>query len=161
MSGRASNNPTRLAVVEGPEEARVRAWPELVRVVQLIQRRVVTVLNEHEVTLPQFDVLATLRFGEGVTQQELAERLLVTKGNVCGVLDRLERLGWVERRPDPNDRRANRLYLTPAGRRKVAAVLPAHDALIAAAFGGIAAGDVGALRRILAGLDASNSEAET
>jgi DNA-binding MarR family transcriptional regulator len=151
----------RLAVVESPEEARVRAWPELVRVVQLIQRRVVAVLTEHELTLPQFDVLATLRFGEGVTQQELAERLLVTKGNVCGVLDRLERLDWVERRPDPNDRRANRLHLTPAGRRKVAAVLPAHDALIADALGGIDAGDVAALRRILWALDASNRGAAT
>src|SRR5215217_5701137 len=114
----------------------------MVRVVQLIQRRVVAVLTEHELTLPQFDVLATLRFSEGVTQQELAERLLVTKGNVCGVLDRLERLGWVERR-------ANRLYLTPAGRRKVVEVLPRHDAVVADALSTISPADVATLRRVL------------
>ena len=146
----------RLNVVQGPEEARVRAWPELVRVVQLIQRRVTSLLSEHGLTLPQFDVLATLRFSEGVTQQELAERLLVTKGNVCGVLDRLERLGWVERRPDPDDGRANRLYLTAAGRRKVAAVLPPHDALVGDALSGISAADIAALRRILGELETAN-----
>ena len=68
---------------------RRRTWVRLVRVVSLIQRRIVVALAHHDVTLPQFDVLATLRFGEGLTQQELAGRLLVTKGNVCGVLDRL------------------------------------------------------------------------
>src|SRR5688572_632302 len=102
----------------------------MIRAVQLVQRRVVATLTAHGLTLPQFDVLATLRYGEGVTQQELAGRLLVTKGNVCGVLDRLERLKWVERRADPDDARANRVYLTAAGRRKIDAVLPEHDATV-------------------------------
>src|SRR3954449_10321604 len=110
---------TRLTVYEAPDDAKKRAWIETVRVSQLGERQVVAVLSRHGLTLPQFDVVATLRFSEGVTQQELAERLLVTKGNVCGVLDRLEGLGWVERRPDPEDRRANRLHLTNAGRRKL------------------------------------------
>jgi DNA-binding MarR family transcriptional regulator len=121
-----------------------------------MQRRIVSALAGHEVTLPQFDVLATLRFGEGVTQQELAERLLVTKGNVCGVLDRLERLGWVERRPDPDDRRANRLYLTAAGRRKVDAVLPAHDALVLDATRALSDVDVRSLRGLLDRLERAN-----
>src|SRR4051794_2456912 len=120
----------RLPLYEGPDELRLRAWVQLVRTFSLVQRRIVAALGELDVTLPQFDVLATLRFSEGVTQQELAERLLVTKGNVCGVLDRLERLGWVERRPDPEDRRANRLHLTASGRRKVETLLPRHDALV-------------------------------
>ena len=124
-----------------------------------MQRRVVAALGQRDVTLPQFDVLATLRFSDGVTQQELAERLLVTKGNVCGVLDRLERLGWVERRPDPIDRRANRLHLTPAGRRKVESVLPAHDAIVLDAMRTLPDADVRSLRRALAELDRTNEDA--
>ena len=84
-------------------------------------RDLTEVLADHGVTLPQFDVLATLWHGEGITQQELAERLLVTKGNVVGLIDRLCGAGLIERRDDPADRRANRLHLTKAGRKRLAA----------------------------------------
>src|SRR3954464_675080 len=119
-----------LAIYESPDEARLRAWVQMSRTFYRVQRRIMSALAEHKITLPQFDVLATLRYSEGVTQQELAERLLVTKGNVCGVLDRLEALKWVERRQDAEDGRANRLHLTAAGRRKIDAVLPDHDAQV-------------------------------
>ena len=72
-------------------------------------------LAAHGMTLAQYDVLMTLCHGNGITQQELAERLLVTKANVVGLIDRVSAAGWVERRPDPEDRRVNRLYLTEAG----------------------------------------------
>jgi MarR family transcriptional regulator, organic hydroperoxide resistance regulator len=99
--------------------------------------------------MPQFDILATLRFSAGVTQQELAERLLVTKGNVCGVLDRLEGLGWVSRRADPQDKRVNRLYLTAGGQKKLDVLLPHHDALVLEALGALGDSEVKALRRML------------
>ena len=89
----------------------------------------------HGLTLPQFDVLATLWHGEGITQQELAERLLVTKGNVVGLIDRVSLAGWVERRADPEDRRANRLYLTNAGRKLLAKAWPDQIALSEQIFG--------------------------
>jgi DNA-binding MarR family transcriptional regulator len=69
------------------------------------------------------------------------------------VLDRLERLGWVERQPDPQDGRANRLFLTAAGRRKVADVLPAHDALVLTILRSLGDADVKALRRLLEGVE--------
>lgn len=84
----------------------------------------VEVVGAHGMTLAQFDVLATLWTGEGITQQELAERLLVTKGNVVGLIDRVCRAKWVERRADPSDRRANRLYLTDQGRKRLSEVRP-------------------------------------
>src|SRR4051794_5035802 len=121
---RRSSAISRLPLYESLRDLRRQTWVQLARAFYLIQRRVTLVLAGHDLTLPQFDVLATLRFSEGVSQQELAERLLVTKGNVCGVLDRLERLGWVERRPDPNDGRANRLYFTAARRRQGAPRAP-------------------------------------
>lgn len=116
-----------LPIYEAPEQAGLRTWTQLARTFLRFQRRLSQELAQHGLTLPQFDVLATLHYTEGLTQQELAEWLLVTKGNVCGVLDRLQKSGWVERRPDERDARANRLYLTPEGRSKIELVLPEHD----------------------------------
>jgi DNA-binding MarR family transcriptional regulator len=148
-----------LPLYEAPEDARRRAWVQTLRVTQLVERQIVAVLNRHGLTLPQFDVIATLRFSEGCTQQELAERLLVTKGNVTGVLDRLEALGWVERRPDPQDRRANRLHLTAAGRRKIGQVMPEHDALVLQVMSGVSDADVKAFRKVLGEIERAVGEA--
>ncbi|MDB5295539.1 MAG: transcriptional regulator [Phycisphaerales bacterium] len=127
----------------------------MVRTFHIVERRLVAMLAAQDITLPQFDLLATLRFGEGVTQQELAGRLLVTKGNVCGLLNRLEQAGWVERRPDPADARANRLYLTPAGRQKIDSVRPAHDAFVLEMLGGFSDADVGQFRQAMADLESA------
>jgi DNA-binding MarR family transcriptional regulator len=149
VAERSTQLRTGLPLYEAPEDARRRAWVQTLRVTQLVERRIVAVLSRHGLTLPQFDVIATLRFSAGVTQQELAERLLVTKGNVTGVLDRLEALGWVERRPDPQDRRANRLHLTAAGRRKIGQVMPEHDAVVLDVMKGVSDADVKAFRKVL------------
>jgi DNA-binding MarR family transcriptional regulator len=138
-----------LPLLEGSDELRRRTWVQLARTFYRVQRKIVVALAARDVTLPQFDVLATLRFGEGLTQQELAGRLLVTKGNVCGVLDRLEALGWVERRADPDDRRANRVYLTGAGRRKVDTLLPEHDAVVVETLSVLPDTGVKSLRKLL------------
>lgn len=153
MAGRVQESSNALPLFEGPNEARVRTWSQLIRTVHLLQRRIVSAMAVHEVTIPQFDILATLRFSEGVTQQELAERLLVTKGNVCGVIDRLERLGWMERRADPTDGRANRLYLTLLGRKKIQGLLEDHDALVLELLGPLNDGEVKTMRQLLAKLE--------
>lgn len=157
MSQELSTPSRHLPLFESGEELKLRTWVQLARTFYLIQRRVVAMLGRHELTLPQFDILATLRFSEGVTQQELAERLLVTKGNVCGVLDRLEGMGWVERRPDAKDRRVNRLHLTSAGRTKIDAVFPDHNALIVQLMQTFPAGEVKLLRGLLEQLERAES----
>ena len=75
-------------------------------------------------------VLAHLHFDGAITQNELAQRLLVTKGNVCGLIDRMETAGLVGRTADPADRRANRLRLTPQGTAILSEALPPHLALV-------------------------------
>ena len=149
-----------LAVYESPRDLRLRAWVRLARTHALVQRRIVSELHALDLTLPQFDVLATLRFNEGVTQQELAGRLLVTKGNVCGVIDRLESLKWVERRPDPADRRANRLHLTSQGKKKIDTVLPKHDDLVAGLLDALPNAQLSALRSALEALEHSMNDRE-
>jgi MarR family transcriptional regulator, transcriptional regulator for hemolysin len=64
----------------------------------------------------QWIVLMRLDRSEGLKQSELAEVLDLQPISLTRLLDRLADNGLIERRPDPNDRRANRLYLTPAAR---------------------------------------------
>jgi DNA-binding MarR family transcriptional regulator len=87
-------------------------------------------LHDYGLTPAQFDVLAQLRGAPGISQQALAERLLVTKGNVCGLLDRMSAQGLVERRSDPEDRRSNLLFLTEQGLKLADEVIPAHEEYI-------------------------------
>jgi DNA-binding MarR family transcriptional regulator len=73
-----------------------------------------------DLTLPQFDVLAQLARcaaeGQECTPGGLSRMLLVTAGNVTGVVERLAARGLIARDPDPGDRRRVRLRLTRAGR---------------------------------------------
>lgn len=65
-------------------------------------------------TRAQWRVLARLRRREGINQKELAEILEIESITLGRHIDRLEAKGWVERRPDPDDRRAWKLYLDPS-----------------------------------------------
>jgi len=140
-----------------------RGW-EVKVVVALLQlngrleRRMSESLSAHGTTLAQYDVLMTLWHGDGITQQELAERLLVTKANVVGLIDRVAAAGWVERRPDPEDRRANRIYLTDAGRKLADAAQPGQFALIRKIFGRLSEAELRQMHALLQRLDGACSE---
>src|SRR4051812_18049768 len=88
------------------------AWMHLMRVFTKMQQHSMDQLKCYDLTPSQFEVMSRLSASPGITQQALAESLLVTKGNVCGLIDRLEAQKLVERRCDPQDRRSNLLYLT-------------------------------------------------
>ena len=120
----------RLPILLNPEELELRTWIQMMRTSSRMERRLEQALEHHGLSIAQFDILATLGFEQGITQQDLAERLLVTKGNICGMIDRMEVGGWVERRPDPEDRRLNRLFLTRLGKAKLGQTLPEQDALL-------------------------------
>lgn len=104
--------------------ASVLAWLRLLRVSQKVERDLAGQLRLWGLNSAQFDVLAHVGAYEGITQQELAGSLLVTKGNVAQLLDRMERRGLIERRPRG---RTNRLFLTDEGRRTFAEVVPSHE----------------------------------
>jgi DNA-binding MarR family transcriptional regulator len=88
------------------------------------------VVSRWNLTLPQFDVLAELARADaaGFTFVELSRLLLVTSGNLTGIVDRLEEQRLVERRPELKDRRVIRVALTEKGRRVTDRMLPAHAA---------------------------------
>src|SRR5215216_3949980 len=92
----------------------VLAWLRLARVFQKVDQAAAEHLRGFNLNVAQFDVLARVGAAEGLMQQEVADSLLVTKSNVCQLLDRMERAGLVERRQHG---RTNHLYLTPEGKR--------------------------------------------
>jgi MarR family transcriptional regulator, organic hydroperoxide resistance regulator len=138
---------------EDPRGWEARVVTTLLRFHNRLERRMGEALGVHGLTLPQFDVLATLWHGEGITQQELAERLLVSKGNVVGLIDRVGAAGWVERRPDPEDRRANRLYLTEGGRKILDQAWPDQVALGRKIFGTLTEGELRLMHELLERLE--------
>ncbi len=106
------------------------AWLQLVRAYNFMEARISADLREDDLTLAQFDALVGLSKKGAISQQELADHLLVTKGNVVGLIDRLSARGFVERRPSETDRRVNLLEITATGCRLVERVLPRQLDLI-------------------------------
>jgi DNA-binding MarR family transcriptional regulator len=91
----------------------------LVRTSALMQKLADRFFAEFGLTDVQFNILMILKEHRptGISQQELSEHLIVTKSNVVGLVDRLERTGYVRREPHPTDRRFNQIVLTREGEK--------------------------------------------
>jgi len=100
-------------------------------------------------TLPRFDLLANLEREDGQTLAALSRRMLVTAGNLTGLVDRAERDGVVERRPDPADRRLSRVFLTGKGRDLVQSLIPEHAHHVADLISTLDPAERRELRRLL------------
>jgi DNA-binding MarR family transcriptional regulator len=81
------------------------------------------------ITRSQWWVLAFLSRHDGMTQTSLADDLDLTKVAIGGLLDRMEASGYVERRPDPQDGRLRRVFLTDNGKQQVIAIRENVEAL--------------------------------
>jgi DNA-binding MarR family transcriptional regulator len=127
-------------------------WVRLLRAHGLILRRLRADLPP-DLTLPQFDVLAQLhRHPDGLLPSELTQALLVTAGNVTGIVRRLETRGLVERLRVPDDRRAVRVRLTDHGRLVTDAALPGHARTLDHVLGGTSTRALAELRKRLGAL---------
>jgi len=138
----------------------VRVWFRLIRLEARMQAAVGERLRQIGVSIPQCDVLTTLTEQEGVSQQELATRLYVTKGNISGLIDRLAEAGLVERRATA-DRRQHAIYLTEAGRQMAENAIAVQHRWIASTLGRMAGPDLEALEERLVALRDIVREAET
>ena len=85
---------------------------------QQVARRAREKLEPHDVTPTQYGVLKVLSDADGQTGAELGARLGIDSATTTGVADRLAANGLLERRPDPQDRRLQRLFLTPEARAR-------------------------------------------
>ena len=116
----------------------LRVWFRLIRLHTRSRMAIAGRLRAFDLSVPQCDVLTTLTEREGISQQELAARLDVTKGNISGLVDRLVASGLVERRTLQSDRRSHAIHLTPAGRELARHGIEAQRAFVAETFGQIA-----------------------
>src|SRR3954468_18752130 len=103
-----------------------RAWLRLMRIYQRIERVASDHVRGYGLSLAQFYVLTHVGAAPGIVQQHLADGLVVTKGNIVQLLDRMEASGLLERR---REGRANRLFLTPTGQTLFDEVVPEHEAV--------------------------------
>jgi DNA-binding MarR family transcriptional regulator len=115
----------------------LRVWFRLIRLHTRSRTAIANRLRVFDLSVPQCDVLTTLTEREGMSQQELAARLYVTKGNISGLVDRLVASGLVERRTLQNDRRSHAIHLTPAGRELARRGIEAQEAFVDETFGRI------------------------
>src|SRR5215210_1993716 len=115
------------------------AWAtDLVRLEIVLWDRVDARLREsHELPLAVFESLLCIsRAPRGSMRVgDLARALRVTVGGTSKLVDRIERAGLIAREPDPDDRRAARVVLTTAGKRKLTAALKTYDAEAASMLG--------------------------
>lgn len=97
------------------------------RAIARLARQLEKALETQELTLPQYRVLSVLADGSSASSA-LASRLAVSPPSMTAVIDGLSARGYVDRRPDPGDRRRLTLLLTPGGKK----ALRAAEAAVAA-----------------------------
>lgn len=127
-----------------PSKQRLRLWLRLLRATRAIEVELREKLRrKFAITLPQFDVMATLaRKENGMSMTELSRMLMVSNGNVTGIIDRLAAEKLVLRQAPANDRRSYIVRLTPKGAAQFAVIAKAHEAWVdemLSAIGGSAA----------------------
>ena len=137
------------AITENDETAAIRVWFRLARLSSQGKAVTASRFAALDLSVPQCDVLTTLTEREGISQQELAQRLYVTKGNISGLLDRLERLGLVERRATPGDRRQYAIALTEAGHAKAQTAIAIQLDIIGRSIGKLPKEDLAQLEALI------------
>lgn len=141
----------------------LRVWIRLLTCSNMIEREVRKSLREEfDITLPRFDLLAQLdRAPGGLTMGELSRRLMVTNGNVTGLIDRLVGEELVERQPTPSDRRAHLVRLTSAGKAAFHGMAPVHQKWIHGMLEGLGRDELEALHDLLGKLKDSCAQAQS
>ena len=127
----------------------LRVWFRFLRLHRRVSIAIAGELKAVGLSIPQFDVLSTLTEREGLTQQELAERLYVTKGNVSGLVDRLVEAGLVERRAIEGDRRSHALHLTGKGQELARQGIAAQQDYVRRTLGRLPHNDLAELERVV------------
>lgn len=135
---------------------RLRLWLRLLRAARLIEGELRERLRkEFAITLPQFDVMAALaRKEDGMTMTELSRMLMVSNGNVTGIIDRLAAEKLVLRQAPASDRRSFIVRLTPKGAAQFAVVARAHEGWVDDLLSGFDAVQTEDLIQMLSGLSA-------
>ena len=140
----------------------LRVWLRLLTCTNLLDTEVRTRLkNTADTTLPRFDILAQLERHDGpMSMGDLSRRLMVSNGNVTGLIDRLAREGLVDRTASPKDRRVQMVSLTGEGSKFFAEIAKDHRDWVGDMMAGLSAEEITTLHELLARLKESILAAE-
>ena len=133
---------------------RLRLWVRLLRTARAIEAELRERLRvEFATTLPQFDVMAALaRASTGMTMTELSRFLMVSNGNVTGIIDRLVTDKLVVRKAPADDRRAIIVQLTAKGALRFSRIAKSHEGWVDALLSEFDGAESEAIIRHLDGL---------
>ncbi len=132
-------------------KAKLRLWIRLLRSSRAVENEIRERLRkEFDMTLPRFDVLAALfRKPDGMLMSELSRFLMVSNGNVTGIVDRLVADKQVERAQRNGDRRTSVVRLTAKGRSDFEKMAKTHEGWVDEVFGGLSQDDIEAVSSVL------------
>lgn len=142
------------------EEEALRLWIALARCYATYSKVIALKVQEYGLTTAQFGVLEALHHLGPLPLGELADKLLVTGGNVTYVMDRLEARGLVYRDRSDEDRRVVQAKLTPKGRALIVDVFPGHAQYVRHLARHLDAGERAALRGLLKKLGKAVAECD-
>ncbi len=140
--------------IETDHHQAIKLWLRLLTCTNLVTNNIRSKLrNDFNTTLPRFDLLAQLeRNPQGLTMGELSKRLMVTGGNITGIVRQLQHEALVERMVSNQDRRSQRVRLTSLGRKTFATLARSHEAWLIEFFSGLTLRDKEMLYSLLAKL---------
>ena len=158
IAGKTGQADAETRLTDGDHQA-LRLWLRMLACTNLIEGVVRERLkSDFAITLPRFDLMAQLqRSPAGLSMGELSQRLMVTGGNVTGIVAALEAEGLIVREPDAADRRVNRVRLTEAGRTSFERMAEAHEDWIVDLYAGLSAEEQTNLSELLGRLKAHAS----
>ena len=109
-------------------------------------------LSPFDLTVSQYFVFNALWMGDGITFVELGERVSLDTSTLTGIVDRMERNGFVERRPNPEDRRSVLVFLTDKARELGPRILKFADELDDSLRRPFSQKEIGTFERVLMSL---------
>jgi DNA-binding MarR family transcriptional regulator len=135
----------------GHSKESLRLWLRLLACESMLEQYVRSNLRaEFGITLPQFDVLAELDYmKKPLTMTELSRQLMVSNGNITGVVDRLHRDAYVERLPSEKDRRVYLISLSGKGRAAFKNMAHRHENWIGSACEDMDVNDIKIITKLL------------
>ncbi len=106
-------------------------------------------LKAYDITTEQWAALCRLREQDGLSQKELADRIVKDQPNLTRILDKLEQKGLIRRMDNANDRRAFFVHLTPEGESLMEKLIPIAKEVSVDAFAGFTKEEAASLKNLL------------
>lgn len=143
-------------MLEHDLEQSVGYWT--IRAADAFRRAVTNEVSPHGITFRQCQVLGWLAIETPLSQAQLADQMNIEPPTLVGILDRMERDGWIQRAGCPNDRRKKLIYPTDNAQPVWARILECGRRVRAAATRGMSADEVNTLQRLLLAVEQNLSD---